>query len=346
MPLRLMKSSSNGGSFSPERRLRLLLTVLLLTIVMSTLGYRLIEGGTFLDALYMSVITIATVGFKEVYQLSNAGKVFTILVITFSVVTLAYTVGTLGQLLIEGELREILGRRKMEKRIKEMKDHFIIVGYGRVGQMVFSEFCRQNVPSVIIENDPEMLPALHKNCPLAIEGSAIEDEVLLAAGIQNARGLVSTIPNESDSVYIALTARQLNPKLYVIARADSKAMEKKLLRAGADRVVIPHEIGGKRLALACLRPNVVDFMTMESSGGKLGLSIEEIEVPAGSPVAGQSLKHSDFRSKYGVTVVGIKKQSGDLELDPSGDIVIETGDVLVLIGKSDALENLGSLSRT
>ena len=123
------------------------------------------------------------------------------------------------------------------------------------------------------------------------------------------------------------------------------AVRLKAAPAGADRVVIPHEIGGKRLALACLRPNVVDFMTMESSGGKLGLSIEEIEVPAGSPVAGQSLKHSDFRAKYGVTVVGIKKQSGDLELDPSGDIVIETGDILVLIGKSDALENLGSLSR-
>jgi voltage-gated potassium channel len=226
-----------------------------------------------------------------------------------------------------------------------MKGHFIIVGYGRVGQMVFSEFCRQDVPSVIIENDPQMLPALHKNCPLAVEGSAIEDEVLLAAGIQTARGLVSTIPNESDSVYIALTARQLNPKLYVIARADSKAMEKKLLRAGADRVVIPHEIGGKRLALACLRPNVVDFMSMEASGGKLGLSIEEIEVPTQSPIAGQSLRHSDLRAKYGVTVVGIKKQQGDLELDPSGDIIIETGDVLVLIGKSDALENLGSLSK-
>ncbi len=345
MPLRPTGLSGTSGRSSPEQRLRLLLTILLLTIVLSTLGYRLIEGGTFLDALYMSIITIATVGFKEVYQLSDAGKLFTILVIGVSVVTLAYTVGTLGQLLIEGELREILGRRKMQKQIREMKDHFIIVGYGRVGQMVFSEFCRQNVPSVIIENDPEMLSALHKNCPLAVEGSAIEDEVLLAAGVLNARGLVSTIPNESDSVYIALTARQLNSSLYIIARADSKAMEKKLLRAGADRVVIPHEIGGKRLALACLRPNVVDFMTMESSGGKLGLSIEEIEVPPDFAMAGQSLKRSDFRTKYGVTVVGIKKQTGDLELEPSGDTVIESGDILVLIGRADALENLGGLSK-
>jgi voltage-gated potassium channel len=346
MPLKFITSSPSGRPISTERRFRLLLAVLLATVALSTLGYRLIEGGSFLDALYMSVITIATVGFKEVYQLSDAGKIFTMIVIAFSVVTLAYTVGTLGQLLIEGELREILGRRKMEKRIKETKGHFIIVGYGRVGQMVYSEFCRQGVQSVIIENDPLTSPALQKNCPLSIEGSATEDEVLLAAGIQNARGLVSTIPNESDSVYISLTARQLNPKLYIIARADSKAMEKKLLRAGADRVVIPHEIGGKRLALACLRPNVVDFMSMESSGGKLGLSIEEIEVPAESQIAGRSLKESDFRARFGVTVVGIKKQSGDLELDPSGDIIIETGDILVLIGKSDALEKLGSLSKT
>ena len=344
MPLDLLKSPNGRGYRSPERRLKLLLTILAFTVALSTIGYRIIEGGRLFDALYMSVITIATVGFKEVYTLSDTGKIFTIVVISFSLVIMAYTVGTLGQLLVEGELRHILGRRKMEKRIKEMTDHFIIVGYGRVGQMVYAEFCRQGVPSVIIENDPQMLPALYKNCPLVVEGSAVEDEVLLGAGIASARGLVSTIPHESDSVYIALTARQLNPNLYIIARADSKAMEKKLKRAGADRVVIPYEIGGKRLAMACLRPNVVDFMTMESAGGKLGLSIEEVEVPAGSGIAGQSLKDSDFRAKYGVTVVGIKKPSGDLELHPSGDIVVETGDILVLIGKSEALENLVSLS--
>jgi voltage-gated potassium channel len=260
-------------------------------------------------------------------------------------VTLAYTVGTLGQLLIEGELREILGRRKMEKQIRGTKDHFIIVGFGRVGQMVHNEFCRQNIKSVVIENDSQSLAAVERLCDLSIVGSATEDEILMAAGIQNARGLISTIPNESDSVYIALTARQLNPKLYIVARADSKAMEKKLVRAGADRVVIPHEIGGKRLALAGLRPNVVDFMTMESSSGKLGLSIEEIEVPAGSSVAGQSLKNSDFRAKYGVTVVGIKKPSGDLELHPSGDIIVEAEDILVLIGKSENLERLEEITR-
>lgn len=314
-------------------------------IIISTIGYRLIEGGSVLDALYMSVITIATVGFKEVYQLSDTGKVFTIIVISFSVVILAYTVSTIGQLLIEGELTEILGRRKMEKEIRATKNHFIIVGFGRVGQMVFSEFGRQNVQSVVIENDAEMLPTMKKSCPLFVEGSATEDEVLIAAGIQSARGLICTIPNESDSVYITLTARQLNPNLHIIARADSKAMEKKLLRAGADRVVIPHEIGGKRLALAGLRPNVVDFMTMESSSGKLGLSIEEVEVPAGSKVAGQSLKNSDFRAQYGVTVVGIKKPSGNLELHPSGDIIIETGDILVLIGKSEDLERLEDITR-
>jgi voltage-gated potassium channel len=340
-----MGSARTHGHRSPEQRLRLLLMILLVTIICSTCGYLIIEGGTFIDALYMSVITIATVGFKEVYALSPTGKIFTMIVIVSSVVTLAYTVGTLGQLLIEGELREILGRRKMEKQLKEMKNHFIIVGYGRVGQMVYTEFCRQGISSVIIENDPEMLPALHRNCPLVVEGSAIEDEVLLSAGITAARGLVSTIPSEADSVYIALTARQLNPKLDIIARADSKAMEKKLQRAGADRVVIPYEIGGKRLALACLRPNVVDFMTMESTGGKLGLSIEEVQVPKGSPMAGQSLKNPDFRARYEVTVVGIKKQSGDLELHPSGDIVIEEEDILVLIGKTEALENIGSRTK-
>ena len=259
---------------SPESRLKWLLMILVVTIAGSTIGYRLIGGGSLLDALYMTVITIATVGFKEVYPVTNAEKIFTMVVITFSVVILAYTIGTLGQFLVEGELREILGRRKMEKKIKQLNDHFIIVGYGRVGQMVYQEFKRHEVDAVVIENDPQMIAELSDDAPLLVAGSATEDEVLLQAGIQNARGLVSTTPSEADSVFITLTARQLNPRLFIIARADSKAMEKKLSRAGADKVVLPYEIGGKRMAMASLRPNVVDYMTIESISGQLGLSIE------------------------------------------------------------------------
>jgi voltage-gated potassium channel len=328
---------------SAERRLRWLLMILLMTIGFSTIGYRIIEGGSLVDALYMTVITIATVGFREVYPLSEAGKVFTIFVIVFSTVILAYTIGTLGQLFVEGQIREILGRRKMEKKIRKLKDHFIIVGYGRVGQMVYSEIAKAGEASVVIESDPEMLDQLERDGALYIEGSAIEDEIMLQAGIKQAKCLVDTIPDDADSVFISLSARQFNPKLYIIARADSKSGEKKLLRAGADRVILPYEIGGKRMAMASLRPNVVDFMTLESFGAHLGLSIEEVEIFRDAQIEGKTLKEVDLRSKYGLTVIGIKKPSGDLQLHPPAGTRMDVGDILVLIGQTENLERISEL---
>lgn len=330
---------------SAERRLRWLLTILLFTVGFAALGYRIIEGGSVVDALYMTVITIATVGFREVYPMSQAGKIFTIFVIVFSTVILAYTIGTLGQLLVEGQIREILGRRKMEKRISKLKDHFVIVGYGRVGQMVHSEITKAGESSVVIESDSAALDQLERDGALYIEGNAIEDEILLEAGIKDAKCLVDTIPDEADSVFISLSARQFNPNLYIIARADTKSGEKKLLRAGADRVILPYEIGGKRMAMASLRPNVVDFMTLEATGAHLGLSIEEVEIFREAEIEGKTLKEADLRSKYGLTVIGIKKPSGDLQLHPPADTRMEEGDILVLIGKTENLERLSELCK-
>ncbi len=328
---------------SAERRLRWLVTILVLTVAVSTLGYRILEGGSIIDALYMSIITIATVGFREVYPLTDAGKVFTIFVIVFSVVILAYTIGTLGQLFVEGQIREILGRRKMEKQVSKLKDHFIIVGYGRVGQMVYSEISKAGEKAVVVESDPEILEQLIRDGALYVEGSAIEDDVLLDAGIKEARCLVDTIPDEADSVFISLSARQFNPGLYIIARADSKSSEKKLLRAGANRVILPYEIGGKRMAIASLRPNVVDFMTLESFGAQMALSIEEVEILRDAKLEGKTLKEVDLRSKYGLTVIGIRKPNGDLKMHPPAETKMDEGDILVLIGKTENLEQLSEL---
>lgn len=329
---------------SAEKRLRWLILTLAVAMTVGTIGYKLIEHGSWLDSLYMTVITIATVGFKEVFPMSDLGKIFTIFLIIFSTIILAYTIGTLGQFFFEGQFRNILGRRKMEKQISTLTQHYIVVGFGRVGQMVYSEFQRAGVPCVVIEREGASLEAIEKHAPLFVEGNAIDDEVLLEAGVERAKGLVNTIPDEADSVYIVLTARQLGPKLHIIARADTKAGEKKLVRAGADRVVLPYEIGGRRMAMASLRPNVVDFMTLESLGQHLGLSIEEVEVFKGSRVAGHTLRETELRSKYGLTVIGIKKPNGDLELHPSGDVIVGPGDILVLIGKTENLERLADLS--
>lgn len=342
-------STETRSKRTPEQRLRLVLTVLALMIVGSSFGFYLLDprpDASLLDAFYMTFITIATVGYKEVFPLTQAGKVFTIVVIAFSGVILAYTIGTLGQFFIEGELREILGRRKMDKRIKRMKDHYIIAGGGRVGEIVAEEFDRAGVRYVLVEKESQrMSERLRTDIPF-VDGDATEDEVLLNAGIASAKGLVCTIPSEADAVFIVLTARQLNPGMFIIARADSNATERKLKRAGADRVVVPHVAGGRRMALASLKPNVVDALAIDSFGGELGLEIEEVKIPSGCPLANGTLLDSQLRSKFGVTVLAIKKAGGKKQVNPPPNTIIEAGDILILVGEKEALSKVDLASES
>lgn len=328
---------------SPERRLRYLLTILALTILGSTLGYWLLDprpNADILDALYMTFITVATVGFKEVYPLTDGGKIFTILVIAFSAVTLVYTIGTLGQFFIEGEMRRILGRRKMDKKIRKLKEHYIIAGAGRVGQIVREELEKAEVPYVIVDRSLNEATDVAESSHAYISGDATEDDVLLGAGIESAKCLVCTIPSDADAVYITLTARQLNPGIFIIARADSAIARKKLERAGADRVVMPHDTGGRRMATISLKPSLADSVSIESFGGELGLEIEEIEVPQSCPFAGKTLLDSGLRSKYSATVLAIRKSDGRKIVNPQPETMIESGDVLVLFAEKGRLATL------
>ena len=328
---------------SPEQRLRFLLSILAMTIIGSTIGYWLIDPrpeANLLDALYMTFITIATVGYKEVFPLTEAGKAFTILVIAFSAVTLVYTIGTLGQFFIEGELRRILGRKKMDKRLAKLRDHYIIAGAGRVGQIVREEFERAGVPYVLIERNTDQDQELVETSYAFIAGDASEDDVLLAAGIEHAKCLICTIPSDADAVFITLTARQLNPGILIIARADSALARKKLERAGADRVVMPHDTGGRRMAMISLKPNLVDSLSIDSFGGELGLEIEEVEVPPSCPFAGKSLQDSGLHTEYGATVMAIRKRDGQKIVNPQPETLIEGGDVLVLVAEKGSLATL------
>jgi len=330
---------------APEKKIKWLALLMLGVILFGTLGYTLIEGWPLLDSVYMTIITLSTVGFREVRILSSTGKIFTIILVIFGVGGAAYTVSVIGRWLIEGEIREIFGRRKMEKQLKDLKDHYIVCGYGRVGEQVCKEFISRKAPLLVIEKNPDRIEELHRKGVLVVEGDCTDDSILEAAGIQKAKALVSTIASESENVYVSLSARQFNPRIFITARAESPSAEKKLLRAGADRVVLPHLIGGIRMALVTLRPDIVDFMKVVGGDEKTGFAIDEIEVLPNSSIANTVLRDSPIRCELGVLVVGIKKKGKEMVFNPSPDTRIEAGDILIVIGENKKLEMMGRLTR-
>ena len=322
----------------------MILVLVVGVILCGTVGYSLIEGWSILDSLYMTIITLSTVGFKEVQPLSVGGRIFTIIVVVFGVGGAAYTVSVIGRWLIEGELRQIFGRRKMEKQLKDLKDPYIVCGYGRVGEQVCKEFCARKVPLVVIEKNPEKIEQLQGKGILAVEGDCTDDLILESAGIKRAKAIVSTIASESENVFVTLSARQINPDIFITARAESSSAEKKLIRAGADKVVSPHEIGGMRMALVTLRPDIVDFMRVVGGDEKTGFTIDKIEVFPGSRIANTLLKDSPIRCELGILVVGIRKKGKEMIFNPSPDTRIEAGDILIVIGENKNLELMGKFT--
>ncbi|NIP41315.1 MAG: potassium channel protein [candidate division Zixibacteria bacterium] len=324
----------------PERQLKIVLMMIIFVIIAGTIGYMLLTDKGLLDSLYMTIISITTVGYREVFEITPQLEIFTMILILSGVATIFYGITVLMQMVVEGQIATILGRRRMEKDVKKLKNHYILAGFGRVGQIVYNEFEKSGKPFVVIESDAEMINILQDKGGLYIEGNSTEDEVLHQAGIEKAVGLVSTIPSEADNVYLALSARQLNPDLKIIARADSPDAEKKLYRAGADRVICPYELGGMRMALSIIRPNVVDFMELESAGAEAEISIEEVIVPENSSLDGVTLKDSDLKNKLDIMVVAIKKPDKTIYFNPSANTNIEVGDILVLIGRKSNLAKL------
>ena len=264
---------------NPLRQLKISLLVLLLLVTSGTAGYMIIEGWRFLDAFYMTIITIGTVGFQEVHPLSDSGKIFTILLIIFGVSVLGYAVSKLVQTMFEGQFQRFLGRKKVEKSIDKLRDHYIVCGYGRIGSLICREFAAKPIPFVVVENSLAVLERLEEDKVLFLRGNATEDETLLRAGIKRAKGLVSVVTSDTENVYITLTARGLNPELYILARSGESGSDIKLKRAGANKVVSPYHIGGSRMAQAILRPNVVDFIEIATGREHMDLQMEEIFIP-------------------------------------------------------------------
>lgn len=328
-----------------SQKLSLAVSGLVIVIVIGTVGFMVLENMQPLDALYMTVITLSTVGFGEINPLHPVGRIFVIFLILFGVALAGFTASVIGQIVLEGQFKEIFGRRKMENKISKISNHFIIAGYGRVGRQVALEFAKKKVNFVVIEKHEEGIQELYRDGFLFIQGEATDDDTLRTAGIETARTLISTLPDEAQNVYLTLTARDMNPKLHIIARADYDEGVKKLKRAGANHVVTPHVLGGIRMAMASLRPNVVDFMHATSLG-ESGLTIEEMVIPPECHLTGKTLVESKLKQQFGVTIIGIKKQDKEMNIAPGPETVLDEDDILVLIGKTEGLERLSmALSR-
>lgn len=309
-------------------------------IAVGVLGYVLIEGASFFDALFMTVTTLSTVGYREVVPLSTAGRIFTMALILSGLGVVFYSASLVAADVIEGRLQLVLGRRRVQRQIERLKDHYIVCGYGRMGQIVCKELAAKPVPFVVVENDPAAVRDLQEHQYLYVDGDATEDDSLLAAGIRSARGVVTALSKDSDNVYVVLTARQLNPDLLIVARAEDERSEPKLIHAGATRVVSPYVIGGSRMAGALLRPAVLDVVDLATHYHSMELRIEELSVGASGFGAGETLRSSGLRDKLGLIVIAIKRASGDMLFNPDAEVRIEPGDRLVVMGQADSLRDL------
>lgn len=319
------------------------LFILLAILFMGSVGYMVIEKWEFLDALYMTVITITTVGFGEVREVTGLGRIFTIFIIFFGIGIIAYILGMVAQAMVELQVRSIIGRRKLGLKMRSIKNHYIICGYGRIGKIISRELKANEMPMVVIDNDPEEKQTLENEETPYIIDDATSEEVLLEAGVERARGLVSVVASDADNLFIAITARGLKPDLFILARADEEHTEKKLLRAGANKVVMPYLIGGQKMAQTIIRPAVTDFIEFTFGDKDIGLKMEELIVSEKSRLNGATLIDSGIRQDMDVIIVAIRTREGEMRFNPSSTTRIEAGDTLISLGKSHDLDKLESI---
>ncbi|MGW8192900.1 MAG: potassium channel family protein [Desulforhopalus sp.] len=326
-------------------KLKLSLFLLLATIAFGTSGYVIFEGMPPFEAFYMTLITISTVGFSEVKPLSEVGRVITIIIIILGISLLTYTLGQVARIFVEGELRKILGRRKLEKQISELHNHYIICGYGRIGAIIVNELKNAGIPLLVIDQDPDVIEILEKDQILYLNMDATSDDALLKGGLLKARGLVTAVSSDADNVFIALSAKEMRPDIFILARSSDVKNENKLRRAGASRVVCPYQMGGKRMAEILRKPTVVDFLDQTMIDDELGLQMEEALIGEGSSITGKTVMSSNLRQNYGVIIVAIKRKCGRMVFNPGPQEIFNTGDVIVILGKKDKVREMSEILR-
>ena len=314
--------------------------LLVFIIAGGTVGYTAIEGWGAWDAFYMTIITVTTVGYQEVHPLSRSGQAFTVVLLLSGVGAALYTFTLLATVVVEGGLPKRLQKRRQERMLDSISDHFIICGYGRIGSIVAQQFRRQRIPYVVVERNAERVHTAIDEGALGVEADASREDVLKRCGIERARGLIAAVGTDAENVYAVLSARVMRPDLFIVGRAETEDATIKLKRAGANRVISPYQIGGVQIAQTALRPAVVDFMELATSSDNLELAMEQVTIRPQSPLANRSIVEANLRSRYGVIVIGIQREDSRMEFNPEPDTAIRPGDRLVVLGRPDSLKRL------
>lgn len=321
---------------NPLRRFRLSGLLALTVILYGTAGYMLVEGWDAFDAFYMTLITMSTVGFSEVHPLSPSGRLFTATLIVGGVGTMLYALGVFAEAVAEGRFVAFGRQRRMEQQVRELRDHFIVCGYGRIGTQIVQEFERQKIPYIVVEINPEPLTRLRRDGRVHVEGDAAAEDVLRAAGIERARGLLAAVDSDERVVYITLAARALNPRLFITARAGQPESIRRLELAGANRVVSPYRMAGRLMAELAVRPAVVDVVDTIRHGGS-NIGIEEILIGPASTSRGRSVRDAGLLDAGRARLLALRRRDGTLHVNPQGDLRLEDGDLVVAMGSEAEL---------
>jgi len=314
------------------RKILSILLLLLVIIVFGILGYILIEKYTFIESLWQTVITLSTVGFGELKPLSSSGRLFTILLIMVGFAVFGYGLTTLTRIIIEGEIKNVFRNRKMERDINNLKDHVIICGYGRLGKQAALELEKWKKPYVIIEADENISVHLQDSSELVVIGDATEDETLIRAGIKNAMGLIAALTDDVKNLFVTLTARKLNPVLTIVTKAEEDSSEAKLLSAGANKIISPAQIGGKRMASMLINPEVVNFLDVVISEKDIDLSMQEVKIQKNSVIEGLSIKDANIPRE--IKVIGLKKEEEGMIINPPSNAVLNADNILIVLGEN------------
>lgn len=311
---------------------------LLIIIGMGIIGFMIIESWSFVDSIYMTIITITTTGFKEVHPLSSAGQIFTVILIMLSFGTILYIGGTGVQYIIESKF---FRRQRMQRQMVNLKDHYIVCGFGRMGTHICEKLNEAKVSFIVIENNPANFVKLEKCGYLYDNGNATSDETLLRVGVERAKGIVCVLSTDPENVFTTLSAKVLNPKIFVVARAIEEDSESKLIKAGADRVVKPYDLGGTRMAEIVLRPGVMDFIEVVAGSKHVDIHIEEITVKNGSKMHKKTLAELPLRTQFNTIIVAIQnEEKGIFIYNPKGDTIVDEGNKLIAIGEESYLDKL------